>query len=1102
MGVINTMIPNALPECDFIRVLSEKASHRHDIEFNFLGKLEDFRRRVSDEVRQVNVLFPEYTPHDEQYHLKRLFHVADTILGKERLEEMNSAELFVLAIALYGHDWGMAVSEPEKQYVLTGESPKGTNVNDLWILPDERKRLTEFGHKQRLSVDDQGRIKDISIELWREYVRQTHAFRSGQRVRRYFEPIDRGVMEAASRVCEGHWLEFEDLQDYKTYPPDFSVLRETVNLRALAVYLRLIDLLDLAEDRTPYVIWKFVAPRDPRSKMAWNKHRALQPVTCHPYQRGRIIQVDGSTDDHEVYAALEDLRIWCEQQLRGCNDVLARMNDPRHKLDIYLIDWRVAARGFKPISIQFEFDRSRMFEILSEEIYQGDPYVFLRELLQNSIDAIRMRREILERRGISPGNLGVIRVNVEHSEGGDAIVTWHDDGIGMDEYIIRNYLAVAGKSYYRSADFEREGLKMDPISTFGVGILSCFMVADLIEIETYKDPYLPPPGEPLKIKIPAMRGQFRIETGTRETAEVGTTVKVFVEGKKLPILEEIEQPVPLDVIGYLSVVAGFVEFPIVITEGDRKAVVLHPKQDAEAARQRFGQEFQVHQIDLGYPWSQAIAPQDLAIAQEFLQERSLDLVNDLRLKGYEGALTYLFPKSDRTIIGSHSILPGVLLYAGKESWFEIRARLIRPIYGYDAAGPRLSDWLDSCYGYAVYRDGILIPEASEPASFRFEKDRPFYFPQPQFVVNLPKPQVPKVDLARTRLLGESGDWDIPIRGALLRHLSETTLKDILALDPMERCFQLWRFVGMYNIPAADLWRIFPHDQWPLLFLEPGGRLTVLEWNKVLNETLYISPRDISIALEKMIYNRWLTEDAYTGPLVEWSSETCVVGDLSTSRWLPYMSNTYWQLPLKASHELAALRFLTPPWEGDPPLLQEIWLPTKKANVSLDIDELARKLERSPFVSPMEYSLLLERYHDYGLPHLVEFASPFEKSFAYSFDWWNVRHLVTQVFCRVLVKIMLAELQKTLTEAQLGYLGDILPHISFTGSEHWGDWATKLRMFWHLAREFQLLDVDDIEQLVPRPEKFVPGSIGEEALKLRESREPLRPIHPFGQPLGR
>jgi hypothetical protein len=233
--------------------------------------------------------------------------------------------------------------------------------------------------------------------------------------------------------------------------------------------------------------------------MEWEKHRALRPITCPPYQDSRTIKVVGKTDNHEVYAALEDLKLRCEEELRGCNDVLARMNDPRHKLDIYNVDWHVAAQGFKPISIQFEFDRERMFEILSDEIYNGNPYVFLRELLQNSIDAIRMRREVLRSNGIEPMNLGAIYVDVKHGNNGDAVITWRDDGIGMDEYIVQKYLSVAGKSYYRSSDFERLGLKMDPISKFGVGILSCFVAAERIEIETFKEPYLHPRGERLRI---------------------------------------------------------------------------------------------------------------------------------------------------------------------------------------------------------------------------------------------------------------------------------------------------------------------------------------------------------------------------------------------------------------------------------------------------------------------------------------------------------------------------------------------------------------------------------------------------------------------------
>src|SRR5262249_46312407 len=153
-------------------------------------------------------------------------------------------------------------------------------------------------------------------------------------------------------------------------------------------YVRLVDLFDIADDRTPYAIWRFVAPENPASKMEWNKHRALSPVTFPVYDDGRCVRFDGQTLDPEVWAELEDLRRYCEEQITGTMNLLARHPDPRHRLDLRKLEWRVVAEGFRPINIRFEFDRRRMFEILADEIYQGDSHIFLRELLQNSIDAI------------------------------------------------------------------------------------------------------------------------------------------------------------------------------------------------------------------------------------------------------------------------------------------------------------------------------------------------------------------------------------------------------------------------------------------------------------------------------------------------------------------------------------------------------------------------------------------------------------------------------------------------------------------------------------------------------------------------------------------
>lgn len=1103
-------IPKGLPKCELIQQLARKAGERTDTGFDFLGTLEAFRKRVAGEVRQINQLFPEYTPHDEQYHLSRLFHMGDKLLEKKRLEEMNSAELMALAVGLYGHDWGMAVSEVEKHLVLSGEPPEGVKADDLWVLPDEGDRLAAFARDERLAMTPEGAVDDMSIDSWREYVRQTHAFRSAKRVRRFFERIDCGLGDAASRICEAHWLGFEQLRQHELYPVDFAVLGETANLRALAVYVRLIDLLDLSAERTPYVIWKFVGPRDPRSRMEWDKHMAVHAVTFPEYQEGRIIRAEGSTKDHEVYAALQDLRVRCEDELRGCSNILARMNDPRHTLDLYHVDWRVAPFGFEPVSIQFEFDREQMFEILGDEVYQGDPYVFLRELLQNSIDAIRMRHEVLLRRGLGPADLGVIKVAVEHGQDGDCTVTWQDDGVGMDEHIVRDYLAVAGKSYYRSADFERENLTMDPISRFGIGILSCFMVADRVEIDTYRDPYLPPKGDPLRITIPAMRRQFRIERRPEETAEVGTIVRVFVRGKRVPV-DDHGCVQPLRVTEYLSTVAAFVDFPILVTERDRKTLVVHPYQDAAAARERLGLDCGIRRLDLGYPWSDAILPQDLPTAREVFREQRWDLAADLRLDGYQGTLSYLVPRDDNTDVMELGREARILSRGARERGMS----RVRPGAAWSTSqvtSGGLSRSATRSPTYTVYRDGILLPTAKPPKPWAWGFARTGGLPLPSIVVNLPKSSAPRLDLARTQPVGRYEEWYGPVIEPHRARVLETTLDGLLAVDASERLYQLGRTIAFHSVPPLYLWEAFPQDRWPVLFLEPGGCLHVLEWSDVRGRAVRSLPEPLpdwlEFELEDMSLRFWVTQVEYDGVMLQWYGERCLVDTPYRGRTAAIEAGRYAsQVPVTQSYVPGAVGFVRPPWDGEPPLFQEVWVPTIGPGLR-DMEAVLQKAAEDPTsLSPFERQSLRRlpfRRRLFTLPRALEFLEPFDESFAYGGEVLNTSHPVTQAIEQLSARLELAHRRGLLPADQLGRLEDALrdvvsclPSLDFDFSRQ--EWSAALRRLWSLAVEAELTDVSDPDELVPKVEEFVPGSVWLSGPMA--SLEGAPGIRRFGQPLS-
>jgi len=875
-----------IPNCALTRALAERALGRKDVKFDFLGELETLRKRVSAEVLFINRLFPEYTPHDEQYHLSRLLHVADTVLGEDVINSLNAAELFVLCASLYGHDWGMAVSEPERELITKGTVPDGVNKDDIWVLNNEEARLRKFARTQGISFDET-KSNGLSDADWREYVRQTHAERSGERVRRHFEKLDGGVADATARVCEGHWVDFDVLSDPKRYPSDFTVIRENVDLTATAAYVRLVDLFDIGEDRTPYVIWKFVAPRDKFSRMEWSKHRSLRPVTCPPYQTGRIVLVDGSTDNHDVYASLEDLRIYCEGQLRGCNDILARNHQEHYHLNLFHVEWRVTARGFNPMPLRFEFDRGSMFDILSDEIYDGDTHVFLRELLQNSIDAIRLRRALLERKGLQSSTLGCIRVKADHRPDGDVVVEWTDDGIGMDEYIIQNYLTVAGRSYYRSDDFLSLGLSIDPISRFGIGILSCFMVAERIEIVTFRDPYSGSRSPAFHLSVPAVEQQIRVEQLNNEDAKVGTRVTVFVESKRL---SDGEQAGEFTVVDYLRMIAGFVEFPILIEERGKRTMIVAPDSDLSIESNPYGEISEVLKLDSAMNVESAFLPQDAAIAADQFLVKHFFLEHNSYLKdaGYQGFISYLVPKNDIVEIG-YEFVPGRgdghRLHFGmntEPNTVVIRTTALWSEDYYqsdeDIDGPRSARHHPLL---RVYRDGILTPNTKLVAHWHFDISMPL----PQVAINISKEGKGGINISRT-MIGDNENWFRRINAARLSDLASEWrgLRSNLSLE--QRFFAIGRFLVDNRVEQDDVFEVVEHEDVPILKVSSGGEIELREWSEIRKSLqLQVLTAQFQHSCEALIFERLVRKSQdYISPMDAWRGSGIVITELAASNY--------------------------------------------------------------------------------------------------------------------------------------------------------------------------------------------------------------------------
>ncbi len=507
---------------------------------DLLSHFGQLRSIVREQARLVVNLFPEYTPHDASNHLEKLFELADRILGAEFYENLTLAEMSLLVFGLYAHDWGMAVGNEERDAI----SGVGAIPEMAVLVPGEPDEFVKFRTHALRTVNGEKQV-------WEDYLRQTHALRSGQRLRMSLKAVSQVFAEMVARVAEGHALDFREIQSPDLYPVKVALFGQVANVAAIAVVIRLVDLLDLAEDRTPFALWSIVGPRNKISRMEWKKHRALAPVAVSS-QGVRQILITGTTEDPDVFAALADLRSWVDDQFSKSVEFLRNMGstyDP--KLDSS-IKWNIQAVGFEPVLLRFDFDRPAALGLLSSEIYGSQKLTFVRELLQNSVDAIDTRVDLLRQTDTPLQGQIAVKITTLFDR---VRVTWTDNGVGMDRHILENYFTKIGSSWYQSADFQRHAFSQDPISRFGIGLLSCFGVSSGLTVTTRREPRLTSDTRGWHIAIPSRDGYFRVTEAKDE--HIGTTVEMDVTATNTGITA-------MAIADTLKELGALVKYPMVI----------------------------------------------------------------------------------------------------------------------------------------------------------------------------------------------------------------------------------------------------------------------------------------------------------------------------------------------------------------------------------------------------------------------------------------------------------------------------------------------------------------------------------------------------------
>src|SRR5262245_37964272 len=130
-------------------------------------------------------------------------------------------------------------------------------------------------------------------------------------------------------------------------------------------------------------------------------------------------------------------------------------------------------REQRHVSHTFQVDLRGVVDLLSHHLY-GSPRVYVRELLQNAVDAITARQVD------EPDAPARVRIEPPVVTG-DGTLRITDTGIGLTEAQVHELLATIGRSSKRD---ELGFARHEFLGQFGIGLLSCFLVADQIVVVT------------------------------------------------------------------------------------------------------------------------------------------------------------------------------------------------------------------------------------------------------------------------------------------------------------------------------------------------------------------------------------------------------------------------------------------------------------------------------------------------------------------------------------------------------------------------------------------------------------------------------------------
>lgn len=359
----------------------------------------------------ISSSFPHYSRHDATHSSKILDNI-QRLLGQDRIERLGATDTFLMLMAAMMHDLGMylyygMLEEKWKEDKMEALLKNYSQSDDKTIAQAARlllnfNRCTDDPAQSYLWALE---IKNAVTLIIAHQMRGGHEKRSAQYIEDddfiaklthgfHFELLPSRFLTLLSKVAYLHGTNFDEVMEILKQNAD-GYKGDYIHPRFIACMIRMGDLLDIDSNRFNDFASSMIKEVPESSKAHYDKHQAVKHLLISP--SGIEAELDCKTD--ASYRVARQVFDWLEKEVENLSRHWSRISPynlgglpPVLHTDSINILYNGTRTRPELMNLRFDISSKKTFEMLKGgAIYNNPGRVFLREIVQNAMDATKLQ---------------------------------------------------------------------------------------------------------------------------------------------------------------------------------------------------------------------------------------------------------------------------------------------------------------------------------------------------------------------------------------------------------------------------------------------------------------------------------------------------------------------------------------------------------------------------------------------------------------------------------------------------------------------------------------------------------------------------------------